>query len=52
MEVECIGNTQIIHMEETEITQRTIGLIMEGDDLFEHFHGVGLGPFKKILVVR
>ena len=26
MEVECIGNTQIIHMEETEITQRTIGL--------------------------
>ena len=26
MEVECIGNTQIIHMEETGITQRTIGL--------------------------
>ena len=24
---------------------------MEGDDLSEHFHGVGLGPFKKILVV-
>ena len=27
MEVECIGNTQIIHMEETGITQRTIGLV-------------------------
>ena len=27
MEVECIGNTQIIHMEETGITQRTIGLL-------------------------
>ena len=27
MEVECIGNTQIIHMEETGITQRTIGLM-------------------------
>ena len=27
MEVECIGNTQIIHMEETGIFQRTIGLI-------------------------
>ena len=27
MEVECIGNTQIIHMEETGMTQRTIGLI-------------------------
>ena len=26
MEVECIGNTQIIHMEETGMTQRTIGL--------------------------
>ena len=26
MEVECIGNTQIIHMEETGIFQRTIGL--------------------------
>ena len=28
MEVECIGNTQIIHMEETGITQRTIGLML------------------------
>ena len=28
MEVECIGNTQIIHMEETGITQRTIGLVL------------------------
>ena len=28
MEVECIGNTQIIHMEETGITQRTIGLLL------------------------
>ena len=27
MEVECIGNTQIIHMEETGITQRKIGLL-------------------------
>ena len=27
MEVECIGNIQIIHMEETGITQRTIGLM-------------------------
>ena len=27
MEVECIGNTQIIHMEETGITQQTIGLL-------------------------
>ena len=27
MEVECIGNTQIIHMEETGITQRTIGFL-------------------------
>ena len=27
-EVECIGNTQIIHMEETRITQRTIGLVL------------------------
>ena len=27
MEVECKGNTQIIHMEETEITQGTIGLM-------------------------
>ena len=26
MEVECIGNTQIIHMEETGITKQTIGL--------------------------
>jgi len=26
MEVECIGKTQIIHMEETGITQRKIGL--------------------------
>ena len=26
-EVECIGNTQIIHMEETEIIQRAIGLL-------------------------
>ena len=26
MGVECIGNTQIIHMEETGMTQRTIGL--------------------------
>ena len=26
MEVECIGNTHIIHMEETRITQRIIGL--------------------------
>ena len=25
MEVGCIGNTQIIHMEETGITQQTIG---------------------------
>ena len=24
--VECIGNTQFIHMEETGITQRTIGI--------------------------
>ena len=28
MEVECIGNTQIIHMEETGMTQRTIGLLI------------------------
>ena len=28
LEVECIGNTQIIHMEETGITQQTIGLIL------------------------
>ena len=27
MEMECIGNTQIIHMEETGITKRTIGLV-------------------------
>ena len=27
MDVECIGNTQIIHMEETGITQQTIGLL-------------------------
>ena len=27
MEVEGIGNTQIIQMEETGITQRTIGLM-------------------------
>ena len=27
MEVECIGNTHIIHVEETGITQRTIGLM-------------------------
>ena len=27
MEVESIGNTQIIHMEETGITQPTIGLM-------------------------
>ena len=27
MEVESIGNTQIIHMEETGITQQTIGLM-------------------------
>ena len=26
MEVECLGNTKIIHMEETGITQQTIGL--------------------------
>ena len=26
-EVECMGNIQIIHMEETEISQRAIGLI-------------------------
>ena len=29
MEVKCIGNTQIIHMEETRMTQRTIGLVCE-----------------------
>ena len=29
VEVECIGNTQIIHMEETGMTQRTIGLISD-----------------------
>ena len=29
IEVECIGNTQIIHMEETGMTQRTIGLVCE-----------------------
>ena len=29
MEVECIGNTQIIHMEETRMSQRTIGLWLE-----------------------
>ena len=28
MEVECIGNTQIIRMEETRITQRTIRLVL------------------------
>ena len=28
MEVECIGKTQIIHMEETGMTQRTIGLLL------------------------
>ena len=28
MEVEFIGNTQIIHMEETGITQQTIGLFL------------------------
>ena len=27
--VECIGNTQIIHMEETGITQQTIGLMTD-----------------------
>ena len=32
MEVECIGNTQIIHMEETGIAQRTIGLMEEKRD--------------------
>ena len=26
--MECIGNTQIIHMEETRITQQTIGLVL------------------------
>ena len=31
MEVECIGNTQIIHMEETGMTQRTIGLVLLND---------------------
>ena len=31
MEVESIGNTQIIHMEETGMTQRTIGLLPESD---------------------
>ena len=30
MEVECIGNTQIIHMEETGMTQRTNGLLPHG----------------------
>jgi hypothetical protein len=30
MEVECVGNTQIIHMEGTGITQRTIGLLRGG----------------------
>ena len=25
--IHCIGNTQIIHMEETGMTQRTIGLL-------------------------
>ena len=29
MEVERIGNTKIIHMEETGITQQTIGLITQ-----------------------
>ena len=29
MEVKCIGNTQIIHLEETGITQRTIRLKAE-----------------------
>ena len=32
MEVECIVNTQIIHMEETGIAQRTIGLMEEKRD--------------------
>ena len=27
MELECVGNTQIIHMEEAGITKRTIGLV-------------------------
>ena len=31
MEVKCIGNTQIIHVEETGITQRTIGLLCKFD---------------------
>ena len=35
MEVECIGNTQIIHMEETGITQRTIRLLSNPDMLFQ-----------------
>ena len=30
MEVERIGNTQIIHMEETGLTQQTIGLLTLG----------------------
>ena len=29
MEVKCIGNTQIIHTEETGITLRTIGLVSD-----------------------
>ena len=44
MEVECIGNTQIIHMEETGMTQRTIGLLFT---LIADFSTIG--KEKKIL---
>ena len=37
MEVECTGNSQIIHMEETGITQRTIGL------WYQSWHVLDLG---------
>ena len=35
MEVERIGNTQIIRMEETEISQRAIGLLLSVKILFK-----------------
>ena len=40
-EVECIGNTQIIQMEETEISQRAIGLLLKILRKTEHFQQLG-----------
>ena len=47
MEVECIGNTQIIHMEETGMTQRTIGLMSE-KNLKTHFNFDVIGLWLKV----